>query len=58
MKAVHGTLFEVDLTRGTTRSLAVPDEYHYQYLGGRGLGVRLLYDMLGALYWWSRQRSW
>src|SRR5512134_2098341 len=48
MKGIHGKLLEIDLTQGTTRDLSIPDEHFRQYLGGRGLGARLLYDMLGA----------
>jgi len=46
MKGVHGKLLEVDLTQGTTRELSIPEEHFRRYLGGRGLGARLLYDML------------
>jgi len=46
MKGVHGKLLEVDLTKGTTRELAIPEEHFRRYLGGRGLGARLLFDML------------
>ena len=46
MKGVRGKLLEVDLTQGTTQELPVPLEHYHRYLGGRGLGARLLYDML------------
>jgi aldehyde:ferredoxin oxidoreductase len=46
MKGVHGKLLEVDLTQGTTRELSIPEEHFRRYLGGRGLGARLLHDML------------
>jgi aldehyde:ferredoxin oxidoreductase len=48
MKGVHGKLLEVDLGQGTTRDLSIPEETFRQYIGGRGLGARLLYDMLPA----------
>jgi aldehyde:ferredoxin oxidoreductase len=48
MKGVHGKLLEVDLGPGTTRDLPVPERVFRRYLGGRGLGARLLYDMLPA----------
>ena len=48
MKGVHGELLEVNLTQGTTRELSIPEEHFRRYLGGRGLGARLLYDMLPA----------
>jgi aldehyde:ferredoxin oxidoreductase len=46
MKGIHGKLLDVDLGQGTTRDLPVPEEHFRRYLGGRGLGARLLYDML------------
>ena len=48
MKGIHGKLLEIDLTQGTTRDLSIPEEHFRRYLGGRGLGARLLYDMLAA----------
>jgi aldehyde:ferredoxin oxidoreductase len=46
MKGICGKLLEIDLTSGKTRILPVKEEMSEKYLGGRGLGVRLLYDML------------
>jgi aldehyde:ferredoxin oxidoreductase len=46
MKGIHGKLLQIDLGAGTTRDVPVPDETFRRYLGGRGLGARLLYDML------------
>ncbi len=46
MKGIRGRLLEVDLTRGETNDLPIPDEMFEKYLGGRGLGARLLFDML------------
>jgi aldehyde:ferredoxin oxidoreductase len=46
MKGTHGKLLEVDLATANTRDLPVPDEMFHQYLGGRGLGARLLFDLL------------
>jgi aldehyde:ferredoxin oxidoreductase len=46
MKGTHGKLLEVDLATAKTRDLPVPDELFHNYLGGRGLGARLLYDLL------------
>ena len=48
MKGIHGKLLEIDLTQATTRDLSIPEEHFRRYLGGRGLGARLLYDMLAA----------
>jgi aldehyde:ferredoxin oxidoreductase len=46
MKGVCGRLLQIDLTEGKTESLSIPDEMFEKYLGGRGLGARLLFDML------------
>ncbi|HSC71298.1 MAG TPA: aldehyde ferredoxin oxidoreductase N-terminal domain-containing protein, partial [Candidatus Methylomirabilis sp.] len=48
MKGIHEKLLEVDLTAGTTRDLPIPEEAFRRYLGGRGLGARLLFDVLPA----------
>jgi len=48
MKGICGKLLEVDLTAGKTKDLPVPETLFEKYLGGRGLGARLLYDMLPA----------
>ncbi len=48
MKGVCGRLLEIDLTRGKTKNLSIPDEMFEKYLGGRGLGARLLFDALPA----------
>jgi aldehyde:ferredoxin oxidoreductase len=46
MKGIHGKLLDIDLGSGTTRDVPVPEETFRRYLGGRGLGARLLYDLL------------
>ncbi len=48
MKGVYGRLLEIDLTRGKAEDLPISDEMFEKYLGGRGLGARLLFDMLPA----------
>ncbi len=48
MKGVCGKLLEIDLTQGKTKDLSIHDEMVEKYLGGRGLGARLLFDMLPA----------
>jgi aldehyde:ferredoxin oxidoreductase len=48
MKGIHGKLLDVDLTSGRSRELHIPDHIAKKYLGGRGLGARLLYDLLPA----------
>jgi aldehyde:ferredoxin oxidoreductase len=40
----HGTLLHVDLASGTARAQTLSRELLRNYLGGRGLGVRLLRD--------------
>ncbi|QXE89108.1 aldehyde ferredoxin oxidoreductase family protein [Geomonas subterranea] len=39
-----GKLLHVDLTRGTCERREIPSEILHAYLGGRGLGVRLMRD--------------
>jgi aldehyde:ferredoxin oxidoreductase len=46
MKGICGKLLEIDLTSGKTKIMTLKDEMFGKYLGGRGLGIRLLYDML------------
>src|SRR3989304_5976579 len=40
----HGTPLHVDLSTGKSRAETIPRELLLSYLGGRGLGVRLLRD--------------
>ena len=46
MKGICGRLLEVDLTSGKTKDLPVSEGLFRKYLGGRGLGARLLFDLL------------
>ena len=48
MKGICGKLLEVDLTSGKTKDTPISDEMVEKYLGGRGLGARLLFDLLPA----------
>jgi aldehyde:ferredoxin oxidoreductase len=48
MKGICGKLLEVDLTSGKTKDFPVPEGMLEKYLGGRGLGARLLFDLLPA----------
>jgi len=48
MKGICGKLLEIDLTSGKTRTTTVSFEMVEKYIGGRGLGARLLYDILPA----------
>ncbi|MDI6754999.1 MAG: aldehyde ferredoxin oxidoreductase N-terminal domain-containing protein, partial [Thermodesulfobacteriota bacterium] len=46
MKGICGKLLEIDLTSGKTKNTIISDEMFEKYLGGRGLGARLLFDLL------------
>jgi aldehyde:ferredoxin oxidoreductase len=48
MKGICGKLLEIDLTSGKTKNTMISDEMVKKYLGGRGLGARLLFDLLPA----------
>ena len=48
MKGICGRLLDVDLTTGMTKDRAISQDLFQKYLGGRGLGARLLYDLLPA----------
>jgi len=40
------SLLRVSLTKRATQSLSLPPTLYAQYIGGRGLGVKLLYDQM------------
>ncbi|MFZ2950402.1 MAG: aldehyde ferredoxin oxidoreductase family protein [Desulfuromonadaceae bacterium] len=44
MNGWHGTILRVDLTTGTSHTEEIPRTLLEEYLGGRGLGVRLMRD--------------
>ena len=46
MKGICGKLLEIDLSSGKNKIITLKKETFEKYLGGRGLGIRLLYDML------------
>ena len=46
MKGICGKLLDIDLTTGKTKTIAISDDLAKKYVGGRGLGARLLYDLL------------
>ena len=48
MKGICGKLLEIDLTTGKTKENPIPGATMGKYLGGRGLGARLLFDSLPA----------
>ena len=43
---MHGKALVVDLTTKTTQEQEIPQKYYEQYIGGRGLGGRLLHDLV------------
>jgi aldehyde:ferredoxin oxidoreductase len=43
---MHGKALVVDLTAKTSQEQEVPQKYYDQYIGGRGLGGRLLHDFM------------
>ncbi|MBI4294250.1 MAG: hypothetical protein HY661_22455, partial [Betaproteobacteria bacterium] len=45
---MHGKALVADLTTKTTQEQEIPQKYYVQYLGGRGLGGRLLHDLVDA----------
>ncbi|MBW2428357.1 MAG: aldehyde ferredoxin oxidoreductase family protein [Deltaproteobacteria bacterium] len=46
--AFLGQVLDIDLSSGTLKFLPFPEELTWQYLGGRGFNVQLLYDSLPA----------
>ncbi|MGB9695415.1 MAG: aldehyde ferredoxin oxidoreductase family protein [Caldisericaceae bacterium] len=48
MKGISGKILYVDLTEGKTEVKSLQDEVYENYLGGEGLGARLLFDEIGA----------
>src|SRR5512136_3482493 len=42
----HGRILEIDLTSGEIRDKALDPNVVLDYLGGRGLGTRVLYDSI------------
>jgi aldehyde:ferredoxin oxidoreductase len=46
MKGRCGRLLDIDLGSGKTKEIAISEEIARKYVGGRGLGARLLYDLL------------
>src|SRR5512136_1203956 len=48
MKGICGKLLEIDLTSGKMKDTILSDGMVEKYLGGRGLGARLLFDTLPA----------
>jgi aldehyde:ferredoxin oxidoreductase len=46
MKGICGQLLDIDLTTGKTKVIHISDDLAKKYIGGRGLGARLLFDLL------------
>jgi aldehyde:ferredoxin oxidoreductase len=44
--AINGKILNVDLSSGTVESESLPEEMFRQYIGGYGLGARLLFDRI------------
>jgi aldehyde:ferredoxin oxidoreductase len=45
-EALNGKILNVDLTKGATAPEQIPEETYRKYLGGYGLGARLLFDRI------------
>ena len=43
---LHGKILDINLSDKKVETLELPDEYGYKYIGGRGIGVKLLLDNL------------
>lgn len=43
----QGQVLKIDLSSGSTESIAVGEELAEQYIGGKGFGARFLYDLVG-----------
>ena len=48
MKGMHGQILSVDLTQSHIEKLCIENEMLTQYLGGRGLGVKLFTSRVNA----------
>ena len=46
MKGAFGRYIDVDLSRGSSRDFEIPASWYETYLGGRGIGLRILLDQL------------
>ncbi len=46
MKGASGRYADVDLTKGIVRDYDIPNEWYQKYLGGRGIGLRILLEEL------------
>jgi aldehyde:ferredoxin oxidoreductase len=46
MKGVFGRYADVDLTAGVVKDFEIPQDWYKKYLGGRGIGLRILLEEL------------
>ncbi|OQX57362.1 hypothetical protein B5M50_05925, partial [candidate division KSB1 bacterium 4484_219] len=46
MKGVFGRYAYIDLNKGNIETYDIPEEWYYKYLGGRGVGLRILLEEL------------
>lgn len=46
MKGVFGKYLDVDLTSGTIKDYEIPENWYRKFLGGRGIGMRILLEEL------------
>ena len=48
MQNWNNNLVRIDLNKGTINSEEIPSDIQQKFIGGRGLGVKYLYDELPA----------
>ena len=46
MKGYFGRYLDVNLTEGKVSDYDIPEEWYEKFLGGRGIGARILFDEL------------
>jgi aldehyde:ferredoxin oxidoreductase len=46
IKGYHGKVLFVELTSGSIREEALPENIYRDFIGGQGLGVRILYELM------------
>lgn len=46
LQGYHGKILKIDLTTGKIEKVAIPEEDLVKFVGGRGLGVKILWDYL------------
>ncbi|MCK5168990.1 MAG: hypothetical protein KAQ75_03845 [Bacteroidales bacterium] len=48
VKGYYGKLLEINLTTGEIKKTDIPEKDSERFIGGRGLGTKILYDKLPA----------